>query len=128
MAKYRLLNDSRYDLRYVKQGAEYPDHRIVGMGILVQDAARKHPEDWELVEEFIDKEDVVNHPKHYKKYPVETIDMMEAIWGKEKVAIYCLLNAFKYRMRMGMKDDIKQDLSKEEWYLDKYNKLQSYLK
>jgi hypothetical protein len=61
--------------------------------------------------------DKVNHPKHYNDYPYEVIDMMIAIFGKEKVRHFCLINAFKYRMRMGHKDDIKQDYDKEQWYL-----------
>lgn len=65
----------------------------------------------------------VNHPKHYNFYPVETIDMMIAIWGKEKVRDYCLINAYKYRMRIGFKDNIEQDLAKEQWYLNKAKEL-----
>ena len=67
--------------------------------------------------------DKVNHPKHYNDYPLEVIDMMIAIFGKEKVRDFCLINAFKYRMRMGHKDDIKQDFEKEQWYLRKYEEL-----
>ncbi len=61
----------------------------------------------------------VNHPKHYNQYPIEVIDMMVAIWGKEKTATFCTMNAFKYRMRLGHKNDIQEDLAKEQWYLDK---------
>ena len=46
--------------------------------------------------------DKVN-PNHYKGYSKETIEMMVAIYGAEKVATYCECNAFKYRMRMGKK-------------------------
>jgi hypothetical protein len=51
--------------------------------------------------------------------------MMIDIWGKEQTAIFCKLNAFKYRMRMGTKpdNDISQDLNKEKWYLKKYHEL-----
>lgn len=59
------------------------------------------------------------NPSHYKQYPVEVIDMMEAIWGKEAVKLYCLMNAFKYRMRLGHKDNIEQELKKEAWYLNR---------
>lgn len=65
----------------------------------------------------------VNHPAHYNKYPIEAIDMMIAIWGKEKTIDFCLMNAFKYRMRLGHKDNIQQDLQKECWYLDKAKEL-----
>lgn len=65
----------------------------------------------------------VNHPSRYNQYPIEVIDMMINIWGKEKVKEFCVMNAFKYRMRLGHKDDINQDLAKEKWYLDKANEL-----
>ena len=68
--------------------------------------------------------DFIN-PDHYKKYSVEVIDMMIAIYGKEKTAAYCELNAFKYRMRMGEKPEqsIERDLEKEKWYINKANEL-----
>jgi hypothetical protein len=68
----------------------------------------------------------VDHPKHYNQYPFEVLDMMVAIWGRERVIDYCLINAFKYRMRLGYKDDIKLDLEKERWYLDKALELNVY--
>lgn len=63
----------------------------------------------------------VNHPKHYNSYDVEVVDMMRRIWGSEKTAIWCELNAFKYRMRMGLKpgSSFDEDLAKEQWYLNK---------
>jgi hypothetical protein len=69
----------------------------------------------------------VEHPSHYNTYPMETIDMMVAIWGKEKVADWCEITAFKYRMRMGTKPDnsIEQDLKKEQWYLNKAKELRN---
>jgi len=68
--------------------------------------------------------DYIN-PQHYRHYSVETIDMMERIFGIEAVISYCELTAFKYRMRVGMKPDnsIEQDLAKEKWYKDRANKL-----
>lgn len=70
-----------------------------------------HVEDYEMV----------NHPKHYNSYDVEVVDMMRRIWGSEKTAIWCELNAFKYRMRMGLKpgSSFDDDLAKEQWYLNK---------
>lgn len=69
--------------------------------------------------------EMVKHPTHYNHYGVETIDMMVSIWGKEKVADWCEMTAFKYRMRMGMKPDnsVQQDLDKEKWYLNKAKEL-----
>ena len=67
--------------------------------------------------------EAVEHPKHYNNYPIEVIDMMLSIWGKENTINFCLMNAFKYRMRLGLKDSIEQDLAKEQWYLNKANEL-----
>ena len=69
----------------------------------------------------------VEHPSHYNHYSSETIAMMVAIWGKEKVADWCEITAFKYRMRMGTKPDnsIEQDLKKEQWYLNKAKELRN---
>ena len=69
----------------------------------------------------------VEHPAHYNTYCQETIAMMVAIWGKEKVANWCEITAFKYRMRMGTKPDnsIEQDLKKEQWYLNKAKELRN---
>lgn len=68
----------------------------------------------------------VNHPQHYNNYDVEVIDMMERIFGKKETAIFCKLNAFKYRQRMGNKpgQDITKDLAKERWYLNKKKELE----
>jgi len=65
------------------------------------------------------------NPSHYRNYSVEVIDMMLSIYGKEATALFCEMNAFKYRMRMGTKPDspIEQDLKKEGWYLAKAKEL-----
>jgi hypothetical protein len=78
------------------------------------------PEEEISKEKEIPAEDNVNHPKHYTMYPIEVIDMMVNIWGTKKVANYCFINAFKYRMRAGIKNNnIDEDLAKEKWYLKK---------
>jgi hypothetical protein len=61
----------------------------------------------------------INSPDHYNKYPIEVIEMMVKVFGIEAVYHFCLLNAFKYRMRAGNKprQNIKLDLEKEAWYL-----------
>jgi len=67
----------------------------------------------------------VNHPAHYNNYGIEVIDMMVSLWGKDKVADWCEITAFKYRMRMGTKsgNPIQQDIDKEAWYLNKAKEL-----
>ena len=63
----------------------------------------------------------INHPEHYNRYPVEVIEMMVRIFGTEAVYHFCLLNSFKYRMRLGLKDNVSlpTDIAKEKWYLKK---------
>jgi hypothetical protein len=72
-----------------------------------------------------EKYEEVNHPQHYNNYEVEVIDMMERVFGREATASFCLLNAFKYRMRAGTKpgQSVTKDLDKEQWYLKKYGEL-----
>lgn len=65
---------------------------------------------------------------HYNQHQIETIEMMVRIWGHEKTAIFCELNAFKYRMRLGFKGDINEDLKKERYYLEKMNELKNHKK
>jgi len=74
------------------------------------------------------KEDLVNYPKHYNHYPIEVNDMMVSIWGVEKTIDYCVMNAFKYRMRLFQKGDdekAKEDFEKEQWYLNKAKELKN---
>lgn len=75
--------------------------------------------------EIVDDANAVSHPSHYNNYSVEVLEMMRRIWGDEKVAIFCELNAFKYRMRMGLKEGnpTEQDLAKEMFYLEYMKKL-----
>ena len=63
--------------------------------------------------------DAIHHPKHYTQGSKEVIDMMVDIWGKESVAIYCEINAFKYRMRAGLKGNATEDIEKAKWYENK---------
>jgi len=65
------------------------------------------------------------NPSHYKQYPVEVIDMMRRIWGDEATSMYCIMTAFKYRMRLGLKDEVNQEIAKERWYLDKASELKN---
>lgn len=71
-----------------------------------------------------DNYEYVNHPSHYNKYDVETIEMMRRIWGDDDVKTWAKLSAFKYRMRLGEKPDtpIERDLEKERFYLRELHK------
>lgn len=68
--------------------------------------------------------DYIN-PDHYKSFSKETIEMMIDIYGKNKVADYCEINAFKYKMRLGSKpgQPLERDLEKANWYLEKAKEL-----
>ena len=73
--------------------------------------------------------EMVNHPGHYNNYNIEVIDMMEKIWGTPMCYSFCILNSFKYRMRMGTKPggSLEEDLRKEQWYLKKAEELKEKL-
>lgn len=86
--------------------------------------------EWERDHDKFTKEDAVNHPSHYKEFSVETIDMMERIWGAHSLRMYCEINAFKYKMRAGAKigQPADRDLSKAQWYLNKANSILEKMK
>jgi Protein of unknwon function (DUF3310) len=61
------------------------------------------------------KEDLINHPSHYKTGGIETIDFIEA-----KQLDYHLGNVVKYISRAGRKNSgYLQDLQKAQWYLNR---------
>jgi hypothetical protein len=60
------------------------------------------------------KEDMVNHPPHYKGGGIETIDFIEA-----KGLNYRLGNVVKYITRADHKGDRMEDLKKALWYLQR---------
>lgn len=69
------------------------------------------------------KKEMVNHPFHYKNNKYECIDVMLDIFGKDKTAAFCELNAFKYLWRANNKGTDIQDKKKAEWYINKYIEL-----
>ena len=85
--------------------------------------------DYSMIEKKSPKKvtDTVNHPKHYTQFPIEVIDMMIKIWGKDKVADYCEINAFKYQMRLTYKNNTEEDAKKRDWYLNKAKELRQNL-
>ena len=115
-----ILSDKSFDNTYAKYEKHYGD---VSTGEFLMDIPKENLES-------VDKYENVNHPEHYNNYDVEAIEMMERIWGPEETAIFCKLNAFKYRMRMGTKptSPIEEDIKKEKWYIKKYHELLNKLK
>ena len=77
-------------------------------------------DEWEKAEE---KEDLVNHPKHYNMYRVEVIDIIEdatkELKGMEAVNLGHII---RYVLRYQFKNGV-QDLKKARFYLDKQIKL-----
>ena len=57
----------------------------------------------------------VEHPAHYNKGSIETIDVIED-WGLD---FHCG-NAIKYIARHKHKNNSKQDIEKAIWYLQRY--------
>ena len=66
-----------------------------------------------------DKEDMVNHPPHYKKGGMEAIDVIEAGIGDQGFVGYLLGNIMKYLLRFPHKGKPVEDLKKARWYLDR---------
>ena len=62
-------------------------------------------------------EDMVNHPPHYNKASIETIDAIEAMTD-EGFAYYLQGNIMKYLWRYRYKNGT-EDLKKAQWYLNK---------
>ena len=65
----------------------------------------------------------VEHPAHYNRGNIECIDAMIAAFGKEEVATFCKINAFKYLWRAENKGNYKEDMEKAAWYTNKANEL-----
>lgn len=68
------------------------------------------------------EQDNIN-PDHYKeRTSIECIDAMRIAFGDMDVAIYCIVNAYKYLWRHKYKNRL-EDLKKAMWYLEKYTDL-----
>lgn len=67
--------------------------------------------------------DNVNHPKHYKQFGVEVIDIIHNVLGDDGFKAYCIGNELKYRLRAGDKGDAAQDIAKAMKYREFRNGL-----
>ena len=63
--------------------------------------------------------DMVNHPQHYAKGPIECIDWIKVELTEEEFRGYLKGNALKYIWRHEDKGNPDQDLAKAVWYLEK---------
>lgn len=68
-------------------------------------------------------QDLVNSPKHYSVFEeVEAIEIIAGSMTQEQFYGYCLGNLLKYRLRVGKKDDVQQELKKADKYQELYTK------
>ena len=68
-------------------------------------------------------EDIVNHPNHYKSEGVsgiECIDAIQAALTVEEFQGFCKGNNIKYTWRANRKQDIRTNIEKAVWYLNKF--------
>ena len=67
--------------------------------------------------------DMVNSPNHYKQYDSidgEVIDLIEEVERAYPLGLgYCIGNALKYILRAPFKGNMKQDLQKAIYYLER---------
>lgn len=80
---------------------------------------QEHPFLWESP-----NDNPVSHPSHYTQGSIECIQAMEAAYGKEATAHFCICNAFKYLWRTEHKNGM-EDIDKALWYLNKYKELKA---
>lgn len=80
-------------------------------------ARRMREEQAKIQSDNIEMEDMVNHPIHYNKAGIETIDAIEAA-TTNGFKYYLQGNILKYIWRYEYKNGV-EDLKKARWYLDK---------
>lgn len=70
------------------------------------------------------KKELVHHPEYYNR-EIECIEEMRLVFGDEETAIFCKLNAWKYRYgRIGKPGaDTDTDLKKSDWYMGYFQDL-----
>lgn len=66
---------------------------------------------------------VIDSPKHYQVFPdKEAIEIIASSMTTEQFYGYCLGNFLKYRLRIGAKDEVQQELGKSNKYKELYEK------
>lgn len=65
----------------------------------------------------------VHSPQHYQVFPdKEAIEIIASSMTAEQFYGYCLGNFLKYRLRIGAKDEVQQELGKSNKYKELYEK------
>lgn len=67
--------------------------------------------------------DLVNHPDHYNKGGIETLDIIKMSLTKEEYKGYLKGNILKYRERAQFKGNAEQDYAKARFYFDEWEGL-----
>jgi len=110
---------------FVKHPDAKPAEAVKALGVtpasvyMVRQKMKK-PKQWETLtvstssQPITSKEDMVNHPPHYKSGGIETIDFIES-----KSLNYRLGNVIKYITRADHKGNRMEDLKKALWYLQR---------
>ena len=92
---------------------------------LQQDIIEAHGAKWEITHR-VTTEDMVKSPNHYAFFESDTgdteaIEIQASCATHEEFKGYCKLNALKYRLRLGKKDSVEQDLAKANYYQELYH-------
>ena len=67
--------------------------------------------------------DAVDSPQHYQVFPdKEAIEIIASSMTTEQFYGFCLGNFLKYRLRIGAKDEVQQELGKSNKYKELYEK------
>lgn len=119
-AEVKLAIQLGITVRPMTNGTKAEFKALYGVEVFVEPLAKTESKD---KKQETQEKDHIN-PAHYRKYPLQSIEMMEGIWGTAATSIFCEMTAFKYRMRLGQKDAVEQEQKKEQWYLDKAKELQ----
>ena len=67
-------------------------------------------------------EDLVNHPNHYRSDgggDIECIDAIQAALTDEEFTGFCKGNNIKYTWRANRTQDVRTNIEKARWYLNK---------
>ena len=65
----------------------------------------------------------IDKPQHYQVFPdKEAIEIIASSMTTEQFYGYCLGNFLKYRLRIGAKDEVQQELGKSNKYKELYEK------
>lgn len=79
---------------------------------------------WEPMSPCTTQQDsAVHSPQHYQVFPdKEAIEIIASSMTTEQFYGYCLGNFLKYRLRIGAKDEVQQELGKSNKYKELYEK------